>query len=196
MAAKKAKSNLQSWLEQIILVIVLIMLISVLVGQTYDINDVSMEPTFDRQGNRVIVFLTPYLFKATPSHDSIIIIDSRVDRKRTIQDRLIESPLVNLILQNRNDHMWIKRVIGLPGDKLEFRQGYVYRNGEMLAEEYLDREMTRGFEPLIVPDGHVYVMGDNRNKSSDSRVVGPIPTKNIQGKVIMRFLPFDKISFF
>jgi signal peptidase I len=196
MTAKKIRSIVRSWLEQIILIIILIMFISIFIGQTYDINDVSMEPTFDRQGNRVIVFLTPYLFNVTPSPGSIIIIDSRADRRRTFQNRLIESPLVNLFLQNHNEHMWVKRVIGLPGDRLEFKQGHVYRNGEMLVEEYLNKAMTRGFEPLIVPDGHIYVMGDNRNQSSDSRVVGPIPIANIQGRVIMRFLPFDKVSFY
>lgn len=196
MTAKKNQSTVRALFEQIILIVFLIIFISIFIGQTYDINDVSMEPTFDRQGNRVIVFLTPHLFNVTPSPGSIIIIDSRADRRRTIQDRLIESPLVNLFLQNRNEHMWVKRVIGLPGDRLEFHRGHVYRNGEMLVEEYLDQEMTRGFEPLIVPDGHVYVMGDNRNKSSDSRVVGSIPLENIQGRVIMRLLPFDKISFY
>ncbi len=196
MTADKKESTLVSWIGQIALIIFLVLFISLFIGQTYDINDVSMEPTFEKEGNRVIVFLTPYLFDVTPSHDSIIIIDSRIDRKRTFIDRVIESPLINLFLRNRNEHMWVKRVIGLPGDSLEIRDGYLYRNGQMLREDYIKEEMILGFDSVIVPEDHVYVLGDNRNHSSDSRIVGPIPTRNIQGKVIMRFLPFDKITFF
>lgn len=196
MTADKKTTILVSWIGQIALIIILVLFISLFIGQTYDISDVSMEPTFEKEGNRVIVFLTPYLFNVTPSQDSIIIIDSRVDRKRTFMDRVIESPLINLFIRNRNEHMWVKRVVGLPGDSLEIRNGYLYRNGQMLREDYIKEEMILGLDPVNVPEDHVYVLGDNRNHSSDSRIVGPIPTRNIQGKVIMRFLPFGNITFY
>ena len=190
----KSKAVVFSWLKQIILVILLTLFISIFIIQTYDISDVSMEPTFDQQGNRVLVFLTPYHFGIKPGYGEIVIIDSRVDRKRILWDKLIESPLVALIVRDRNVHMWVKRVIGLPGDILEYKDGRVYRNGQELTEPYVMDKMKTAFETAVIPEGFIYVMGDNRNRSSDSRIIGPVPISNIQGRVVLRIYPFNKMS--
>ncbi len=184
------------WIKQILFVFIVTLLVSTLVVQTYNINDVSMEPTFDRQGNRVLVFLTPYIFNAEPDHGDILIVDSRVDRERTFMDRVEDNPVVSAITGQFNEQLWIKRVIGLPGDKLEYKNGSVYRNGSKLEEDYTAAEMSSEFEPIEVPDGHIYIMGDNRNRSSDSRQIGPVPISNIQGRVVLRFFPLDQISTF
>ncbi len=194
MREKKGDSVLGSWVKQIVLIVVVTVAVSVLVIQTFDINDRSMEPTFDRQGNRVLVFLTPYLLGASPEHGDLVIIDSRVERQRTITDRFIESPLPALLIQRERDHMWVKRVIGLPGDSLEFIMGSVYRNGELLNEDYIKSKIVGEHDPVVVPDGYVYLLGDNRNHSSDSRQIGPVPLANIQGRVVLRFLPLSKIN--
>ncbi len=194
MREKKGDSVLGSWVKQIALIVVVTVAVSVLVIQTFDINDRSMEPTFGRQGNRVLVFLTPYLLGATPDHGDLVIIDSRVERQRTITDRFIESPLPALFIQRERDHMWVKRVVGLPGDSLEFIMGSVYRNGELLNEDYIKSKIAGEHDPVVVPDGYVYVLGDNRNHSSDSRQIGPVPLANIQGRVILRFLPLSEIT--
>lgn len=196
MSNNKTAAVALSWLKQIILVIAATILISVLIIQTYDINDVSMQPTFDPQGNRVLVFLTPYVFGATPEHGDIVIVDSRVDRERSFIDRFNDSPVISIVRREVNQHLWVKRVIGLPGDRVEYNNGRVYRNGEALEEDYVINEMNEGFAPIIVPEGHVYVMGDNRNRSSDSRQIGPIPLSNVQGRVFLRFLPLTKISLY
>lgn len=196
MGNNKTAAIALSWLKQIILVVAATIFISVLVIQTYDINDVSMQPTFDPQGNRVLVFLTPYIFNATPDHGDIIIIDSRVDRQRTFIDRFKDSPVISILRREVNEYLWVKRVVGLPGDRVEYNNGRVYRNGEALEEDYISGEMNEGFAPIIVPEGYVYVMGDNRNRSSDSRQIGPIPVTNIQGRVFLRFLPLNKISLY
>lgn len=182
------------WFKQLILVISATLLISIFVIQTYEINDISMEPTFDRQGNRVLVFLTPYYFGVEPEHGEIVIIDSRVERERTLKDKIIESPVISLITRVRNEHLWVKRVIGLPGDRVEFEGGKVHRNGRELDEGYLPEDMSSGFEPVVIPEGYIFVMGDNRNRSSDSRQIGPVPINNIQGRVILRFFPLDQIA--
>ncbi len=184
------------WVKQLLLIIVATLLISTLIVQTYNINDVSMEPTFDRQGNRVLVFLTPYIFNAEPDHGDILIVDSRVDNERTFEDRIRENPIISIIMGEYNEHLWIKRVVGLPGDKLEYKDGYVYRNGSRLEEDYVAGEMSSGFDPVEVPEDHIYIMGDNRNRSSDSRQIGPVPISNIQGRVVLRFFPVDKVSTF
>ncbi len=194
MTANKTVGVALAWLKQIVLIVLATLFISVFVVQTYDINDVSMQPTFDRQGNRVLVFLTPYYFGVEPGHGEIVIIDSRVERERTLVDKIIESPIISLITGVKNEHLWIKRVIGLPGDRLEFQDGKVYRNGRELVEEYILENLNSEIESVVMPEGHVYVMGDNRNRSSDSRQIGPIPIGSIQGRVILRFLPLNKIS--
>jgi signal peptidase I len=194
MSNNQPERVLVSWLKQIVLVIFLTVMISVFLVQTYDIKDVSMEPTFDRQGNRVLVFLTPYIFKTLPGRGDIVIIDSRVERTRTLVDRLVESPLPALFIQPGKEQLWVKRVIGLPGDRLEFVMGRVYLNGELLSEDYIKEKMISDLDPVLVPEGHIYVLGDNRNRSSDSRQIGPIPLENIQGKVIARIFPFSKLK--
>lgn len=196
MSDDRKNSVVFVWIKQILLVILLTMLISLFLIQTYNVNDVSMEPTFNRQGNRVLVFLTPYLFGMEPNHGEIVVIDSRADRKRSFTDRFLDSPLVAIAFRSFNEHMWVKRVIGLPGDQLEFSDGSVYRNGQKLDEDYIMGQMRNKFETVIVPDGYVFVMGDNRNRSSDSRQVGPIPVENIQGRVILRFLPLNKFNLY
>lgn len=194
MNANKTAGVAFNWLKQIILIVLASLFISVFVIQTYDINDVSMEPTFDRQGNRVLVFLTPYFFGFEPGHYEVVIIDSRVERERTLKDKFLESPIISIITRARNEHLWVKRVIGLPGDKLEYQNGIILRNGHELVEGYVPETMANEFETVVIPEGHIYIMGDNRNRSSDSRQIGPVPISNIQGRVVLRFLPLNKIS--
>ncbi len=195
MAEKnKAARVALSWAGQIALIILVTLVISILIIQTYDIEDVSMEPTFDRQGNRVLVFLTPYLFQILPGYGDIVIIDSRTDRTRNLLDRIVESPLPNLFAGEKKEYMLVKRVIGLPGDTLESQGGYMYRNGEKLEEPYIMEEMAESIEPVHVPEGHIYVMGDNRNRSKDSRHIGPVPLSNVQGRVVIRLFPLNLIT--
>jgi signal peptidase I len=194
--SNKAIKAALSWAWQIALVILATLVISVLIIQTYDIEDISMEPTFDRQGNRVLVFLTPHLFQALPDYGDIVIIDSRTDHTRNLLDRFIESPLPNLFAGEKKEYMLVKRVIGLPGDTLESQGGFMYRNEEKLEEPYIKEKMAESIEPVLVPEGHIYVMGDNRNRSKDSRHIGPVPLSNVQGRVVLRIFPLNMITTF
>ncbi|MGH9124076.1 MAG: signal peptidase I [Acidimicrobiales bacterium] len=90
----------------------------------------------------------------------------------------------------------IKRVIGLPGDTVQGRDGHVYVDGLQLTEPYLPpTAVTDDFGPVTVAAGHLWVMGDNRTNSSDSRVFGPIPVSSIVGRAIWRIWPLDHLSF-
>jgi signal peptidase I len=90
----------------------------------------------------------------------------------------------------------IKRVIGLPGETVEGSHGVVYINGERLVEPYLpEGTETSSFGPVVIPPGDVWVMGDNRSDSSDSRVFGAIPRSTIVGRAIWRVWPLNHISF-
>ncbi len=80
---------------------------------------------------------------------------------------------------------FVKRVVGLPGDTVEIRSGYLYVNGVRYEEKFLHERMNRDFGPYTVPEGHYFLMGDNRNDSNDSRnaAVGPVSRDMIVGKV-------------
>lgn len=83
----------------------------------------------------------------------------------------------------------IKRVIGLPGDHIQIKEGSVYLNGEKLEENYLDKSIfTESFvlTDFTVPEGYYFMMGDNRERSSDSRTIGCIPKKKIEGRVVRK----------
>lgn len=93
---------------------------------------------------------------------------------------------------------YIKRVIGLPGDSVSFRQGYVYINGQRLDESYIDGAITscRGdyCEIGAIPNDSVYVLGDNRRHSADSRTFGVVPIDRMIGKAVFANWPLDLIG--
>ena len=93
-----------------------------------------------------------------------------------------------------NKISYIKRVIGIAGDRVQIKDGKVYVNGEELKEEYLPEGTTTKtvyYNDVIVPEGCVYVMGDNRDQSMDSRTFGCIPLEKVEGKVILRYWPLN-----
>jgi signal peptidase I len=98
-------------------------------------------------------------------------------------------------VDNSNEDL-IKRVVGLPGDKIAVRNGRLFLNGEPQKETYTNKKFPDRsfFAQTTVPKGHVFVMGDNRANSADSRVFGPLPEKNIEGEAFLRFWPPDRIG--
>jgi len=86
--------------------------------------------------------------------------------------------------------------VGVPGDEVEVRSGTLLVNGEPQNEPYLNREIPDDsfFGPLRLSEGEVFVMGDNRANSADSRVFGPLPVENIEGEAFMRFWPPTRIG--
>ena len=87
---------------------------------------------------------------------------------------------------------FIKRVVGLPGEVLEIRNNHVYVNNVLLDEPYLHRAWHDDRPPERIPDHMVYVLGDNRDNSNDSRVWGELPIANIQAKAWFRYWPLDR----
>ena len=99
---------------------------------------------------------------------------------------------------NVNKVNYIKRVIGVAGDHIEIKDGAVYRNGEKLDEPYIRTSVTspqeEKYSDVIVPEGTVYLMGDNRDSSLDSRSFGCVPLERVNGCVVCRVWPLNKIG--
>src|ERR671932_1995591 len=127
----------------------------------------SMIPTLEI-GDRVLVNKFIYRF-SEPERGDIIVFRSVENTKEDL----------------------IKRVVGVPGDRIAVRGGKLYVNGEPQKEPYTNKKLPdRSFyAQTTVPKNHVFVMGDNRANSADSRVFGPLPEKNIEGEAFLRFWP-------
>jgi signal peptidase I len=91
---------------------------------------------------------------------------------------------------------YIKRVVGLPGDVVEVENGIIYVNGVPLEESFETHPPNyQQYGPIRVPDGEVFVLGDNRSNSQDSHVIGTVPMRNIEGRAEVVFWPPSRIGF-
>jgi len=90
----------------------------------------------------------------------------------------------------------IKRVVAVPGDTVEVRDGKLYVNDQPQADPYVNQEFPDRsyYGPKTVPEGHIFAMGDNRANSRDSRFFGPVPYENIEGEAFLIFWPLDRIG--
>ncbi|PEI67994.1 signal peptidase I [Bacillus wiedmannii] len=157
-------------------------IINIFIIQLYKVDGHSMEPTLFNT-ETVIISKLSNILSYQPKYNDIVIIDTRIKKERNFKDILLESNLVKIITNKSNNNIYIKRVIGKPGDLLEFKDNHIYRNGKELKETYIKEPMIfNGEKTLTVPKEHFFVMGDNRNHSTDSRTIGFIPISHILGK--------------
>ena len=180
------------WVEAIVIAFVIATLMHIFIFVPTRVSGSSMSPTLT-DGEFLVVSKISHVLHSTPEYGEIIIIDSRTKEKRSYKDDIVE-PLMTYYaiidptkaIQNH----WVKRVIAKGGDTLQFKEGKVYRNGELLNEPY-NREPMKPIstEPFTIPDNSVFVMGDNRNNSTDSRYIGAVPIDHIMGTVKFRVNP-------
>src|SRR5215211_5502783 len=167
------------------------------VVEAFYIPSESMVPTL-RVGDRVLVNKFIYRF-TEPERGDIVVFKSVEGGSLPPEENLIER-ITDLFRSDgtreppRED--LIKRVVGVPGDEISVRKGRLVVNGEPQREPYVNKKYPdRSFSaPITVPKGHVFVMGDNRTNSQDSRVFGPVPERNIEGEAFLRFWPPDRIG--
>lgn len=133
----------------------------------------SMEPTLEIN-DRLIIEKISYHFRQPERGDVVVF-----------------SPTKALQEQNFNE-AFIKRVIGLPGETVEVKNGKVYINNQPLKENYIAEKPIYDYGPVVVPKGQFLVLGDNRNNSYDSHYWGFVPLENIIGRAFVRFWPLDR----
>jgi signal peptidase I len=108
---------------------------------------------------------------------------------------VLHSILESVGLRQPSTEDFIKRVIALPGETVEGREGKVYVNGRELREPYLVETPVGDFKPRTIEKDQLWVMGDNRNRSSDSRVFGAIAERKVVGRAIVRIWPLGRLGF-
>lgn len=164
-------------LETVVFIGSLFIVIYLFIMQPNQVKGASMEPSFD-SGDYIFTSKITYKFR-NPERGDVIV---------------FKSP-------KNPDIEYIKRIIGLPGDKVMIKDSEVYVNGHHLEENYISAKtnlweggFSKNGEMTVVPEGEIFVMGDNRPRSSDSREFGPVPISSIIGQVFYRYFPSTKMG--
>lgn len=201
---KKNKGFLNGFFEWIITFVITIVISLFIVGNIGSITLVkgrSMEPTLSGN-NRVMNYKLEYNFKE-PKRGEIVIVDKDNDKKGIIINAINEGKnIINNIKQRLNKveetrvKFIVKRIIGIPGDIIDIQDGLLYINDELQEEDYIKGqtfESSNFSYPIEIQDNQIFVLGDNRENSSDSRDLGPIEYNQIIGRVKFRLWPMGKI---
>ena len=183
---------------------VLAFLSKLLLAQAFYIPSGSMLPQL-QINDRVVVSKVAYHLH-DPNRGDIVVFDApklahppKVQPHRNPVQRFIRAIGTGVGLIQPSTEEFIKRVVALPGETIDVKDGHVWINGHQLIEPYLP-EGTVTYAgaarfPFTVPDGQLWVMGDNRTGSLDSRVFGPIPVNTVVGRTLARIWPLPKMSF-
>ncbi|GGE43744.1 signal peptidase I [Pullulanibacillus camelliae] len=180
---RRGKSEVFEWIKALAIAVIIAVIVRSFIFTNYVVDGSSMMPTL-QNGNRLIVNKIDYDFKQPKRFDIIIFHATPTDD-------------------------YVKRVIGLPGDTIQYKNDTLYINGKKYNEPYLKQfkqelvtgNLTNNFtlESITgqskVPKGKVFVLGDNRRNSQDSRVFGFVDMDKIVGKVNIRYWPFDELKW-
>lgn len=169
-----AKKEIFEWIQAIAIAVVLALIIRSFIFTVVRVDGASMEPTL-QNNDRMIVWRLGY----EPKQGDIVIFNPPGYPKNIY---------------------WVKRVIALGGQHVEvdYASNSVYVDGEKLEEPYLGEEMMpqTTLTEVDVPEDSIFVMGDNRNHSTDGRVIGPVEKSRVVGRAVWRFWPFNNMSIF
>lgn len=168
----QGKSAAREWLETVVIALVVAFLIRSFVVQVYKVEGESMEPTLYTE-ERLLVNKFIYYFRL-PRPGEVIVLQDPGKPQREL----------------------IKRVVAVAGETVEVRKGILYVNGEPIVENYKNTAFVSHAEsgPVEIPAGHIYVMGDNRGRSFDSRAIGPIALDKVDGKAFLLFWPLNRFG--
>jgi signal peptidase I len=165
-------------------------------AQAFSIPSESMVPQLE-VGDRVVVSKTSYRLHDVRRGDIIVFPHPQAQPDTAaLPTRVARDLLETVGLRKPPEDELIKRVVGLPGEVVGAEDGHVVVDGRVLVEPYLrPGTVTGDFGPTVVPHGHVFVLGDNRANSSDSRVIGTIEVDTIVGRAIARVWPPTRTAF-
>lgn len=204
---KKIKDILE-WIYCIIIAVILALLFRYFIGTPTIVKQVSMNPTLV-QDQRLWLNRWNRTIKKMPKRGDIITFEAPSKKSYTYNEIDNSNPIAKY--ENEPKKLWdkfvyyvleinkdsyIKRVIALPGEHVQIKDGNVYINDEKLQEDYLPAGIVTdiigiGFDDFTVPENHVFAMGDNRNHSTDCRAFGCIPLEKIESKVWIRIWPLN-----
>lgn len=199
---KKVLKEIAEWIICFIIAYILYLLLNYFIGTISGVKQVSMLPTA-KEGERLLI-QRPTIFKKDLNYGDIITFEAPLEDNISSDDVVanyeeytgIDSFMYNFIGIGKVSY--IKRVIGLPGDHIVISDdGYVYRNGEKLEESYLKDRYTNqvgGYIDVVVEEDSIFVMGDNRLESKDSRYFGCIPISKVNGYVLCRVWPLNRLG--
>jgi signal peptidase I len=161
--------ELRVWARDLLLAICFAVVIIVFLYQPVTVEGTSMAPLISNQ-ERIFINKLVYKFEAISRGDVVV-----------------------FWYPNDRTKSFIKRVVGLPGETVEIRQGRVYVDGTPLEEPYILPAYldSNNFGPFVVPARQYFVMGDHRDSSNDSRMFGPVPAEYIYGKAVFAYWPMD-----
>ncbi|WP_312471992.1 signal peptidase I [Neobacillus sp.] len=176
MLGSKTKGELKAWVKTIFIALGLALVIRTFLFSPYIVDGASMEPTLH---NHEKIFVNKIYYTDSFNRGDIVII-------------------------NGPNEKYVKRIIGIPGDKIEMNSDQLFINGELYKENYLSQKLklakqqgsrfTEDFGPIVIPKNQYFVMGDNRLHSTDSRNgLGFINQENIVGKSEFVLFPFSEI---
>jgi signal peptidase I len=212
MFNEKFKKEMIEWIFCFVVAYILYLIINYFIGTVSGVKQISMKPTAN-DGEKILIQRTVFNKKELKHGDIITFIAPSL----TVNKTTMESDIAlegNDAIANYDKHpgiesftfnfmgigkkSYIKRVIGIAGDHIVVNEdGKVYRNDEMISEPYLKDGTTSkngAYINVIVPDGTIFAMGDNRLQSMDSRSFGCIPISEIDGYVITRVWPLNKMG--
>lgn len=176
---KEILTSLKEWIKSIAIALIAAIFIQTFIFNIVYVKGDSMSPTLEER-DRLILKKYETLLKIEDYQRGDIII--------------FKSPLEN------DDRSFIKRIIGLPGDQIIISNGDLYVNDQNIEEPYIAKDsftepLTYG-DDYIVLENEIFVIGDNRlpGKSNDSRSFGSIPLNHVEGKIIFRIFPFNRID--
>ncbi|MFQ5735907.1 MAG: signal peptidase I [Thermodesulfobacteriota bacterium] len=202
---KSRKKQVREIVEAVVIALVLALVIRTFVIQAFKIPSGSMEDTL-LIGDHIIVSKFAYGVQV-PKPAMIRVLGVTVPffetRLANVWGGVERGDVIVFRFPGDRSKDYIKRVIGLPGDTVEMRDKVVYINGRKIDDPYgIHKGGLYGefsvknirFGPYTVPDGHVFVMGDNRDRSYDSRYWGPVPMKDIKGRAFIIYWSWNKNS--
>ncbi|MBC7797007.1 MAG: signal peptidase I [Pyrinomonadaceae bacterium] len=176
-------SEVGSFVRDILFVLTVVVLLGVFVVQPVAVEGTSMQPQL-QDGERLLVNKLIYY------------------KSKTLQSfgfpKLERDDVVVFWYPNDPDKSYVKRIIGLPGEIVEIKNGFIYVNDKKLDEPFIAEDHNQGRANMAatrVNPHYYFVMGDNRDNSSDSRIWGQVPEKYIYGKVVFRYYPFSGFGF-